>query len=47
MLITFDDVIAHMESNKMLSAILPELFLRRRKLIISLFFYITILFKSP
>ena len=38
MLIAFDDMIADMESNKMLSAILPELFLRRRKLIISLFF---------
>ena len=38
MLIAFDDMIADMESNKILSAIVPELFLRGRKLIISLFF---------
>ena len=33
----FDDMIADMESNKKLSAIVTELFLRGRKLNISLF----------
>ena len=36
-LIVFDDMIADMESNKKLSAIVTELFLRGRKLNISLF----------
>ena len=41
----FDDMIADMESNKKLSAIVTELFLRGRKLNISLF-YLTIIFQS-
>ena len=38
MLVVFDDMIANMESNKNLSPIVSELFLRRRKLKISLAF---------
>ena len=37
-LIVFDDMIADMESNKILSPIVPELFLRGRRLSISLVF---------
>ena len=37
-LIAFDDMIAHMESNKKLSLIVIGLLLRRRKLITSLVF---------
>ena len=37
-LVVFDDMIANMESNKNLSPIVSELFLRRRKLKISLAF---------
>ena len=45
LLIVFDDMIADMESNKKLSPIITELFLRGRKLNISLVF-ISILFQS-
>ena len=45
LLIVFDDMIADMESNKKLSPIITELFLRVRKLNISLVF-ISILFQS-
>ena len=45
-LIVFDDMIADMDSNKKSSPIVTELFLRGRKLNISLVFYITILFQS-
>ena len=38
-LIVFDDMIADMEFNKKLSPIIPELFLRGRKLNIWLFFF--------
>ena len=38
-LIVFDDMIANMESNKKLNPIVTELFLRERKLNISLVFY--------
>ena len=41
----FDDMIADIEANKKLIPIVTELFLRGRKLNISLF-YITILFQS-
>ena len=44
-LILFDDVIGHMEANKKLSPVVTELFLRGRKLDISLVF-IAILFQS-
>ena len=44
-LILFDDVIGHMEANKKFSPVVTELFLRGRKLDISLVF-ITILFQS-
>ena len=44
-LIVFDDMIAAMLSNKNLNPIITELFIRRRKLDISLFFYYTILFR--
>ena len=37
-LIVFDNMIADMESNKTLSPVVTELFLRRRKLNISLVF---------
>ena len=40
------DMIADMEANKKLSLTVTELFLRGRKLNVSLVFYITILFKS-
>ena len=39
MLIIFDDMIADMFSNKKLNLIVTELFIRRTKLNISLFFY--------
>ena len=45
-LIVFDDMVADMESNKKLSPIVTELFLRGRKLNISRGFFITILFQS-
>ena len=44
-LIVFVGVIAAMESNKKLTPVVTELFLRGRKLNVS-FFYITILFQS-
>ena len=43
-LIVFDDMIADMPSNKKLNLVLYELFIRGRKLNISLFFYYVILF---
>ena len=46
-LITFDDVIADILSNKKLSPMVPELFIRGRKLNISLVFDHTILFWRP
>ena len=46
-LIVFDDMIADMESNKKLSTIVTELFLRRRKLNISLVFISQSYFKVP
>ena len=46
-LIVFDDAIANMESNKKLSPIATELFLRGRKLIISLYFISQSYFKVP
>ena len=46
-LIVFDDMIAEMESNKNLSPILIELFLRGRKLNISLIFISQSYFKVP
>ena len=46
-LIVFDDVIADMESNKKLSPIVNELFLRLRKLNISLSFISKSYFKVP
>ena len=46
MLIAFDDMIADMESNKKLNPKVTELFLRGRKLNISIIFYSTILFQS-
>ena len=46
-LIAFDDVIADMESNKKLSPIVTELFLRGRKLSISLVFTSQSYFKVP
>ena len=45
-LIVFDNMIADMESNKKLNPKVTELFLRGRKLDISLIFYSTILFQS-
>ena len=46
-LTVFDDMIADVKSNKRLSPKVTELFLRERKLNISLvFFYITVLFQS-
>ena len=45
--IVFDDMIAHMESNKKLSPIVTELFLRGRKLNISLVFISQCYFKVP
>ena len=45
-IIVFDDMIADMESTKKLSPIVTELFLRGRKLNISLCFYIIILFQK-
>ena len=44
-LIVFDDMIAAMLSNKNLNPIVTELFIRRRKLDISIFFYYTNLFR--
>ena len=46
-LIVFDDMIADMESNKTLSSIVTELFLRGRKLNISLVFISQSYFKVP
>ena len=46
MLIVFDDMIADMESNKKLSPIITELFLRGRKLKISLVFIPQYYFKD-
>ena len=46
-LIKFDDIIAHMESNKKLSPVVTELFLRGRKLNISLVFISQSYFKVP
>ena len=43
----FDDMIADMESNKKLSPIVTELFLRRRKLNISLVSILQSYFKVP
>ena len=42
----FDDIIADMESNKKLSPVVTELFLRGRKHNISLVFNITILLQT-
>ena len=42
-LIVFDDMIADMINNKKLDSIVTELFIRGRKLNISLFFYHTII----
>ena len=47
MLIVFDDMIADMESNKKSSPIVTEVFLRGRKLNISLFFVSKSYFKVP
>ena len=47
MLIAFDDLIAGIESNKKLSPIVTELFLRGRKLDISLVFISQSYFKVP
>ena len=46
-LIVFDDMITDMESNKKLSPIVTELFLRQRKLNISLVFLLQSYFKVP
>ena len=46
-LIVFDDTIADMESNKKLSPIVTELFLRERKLNIALAFISKSYFKVP
>ena len=46
-LIVFDDMIADMESNKKLRPIVTELFLRGRKLNISLVFISPSYFKAP
>ena len=46
-LIVFDDMIADMDSNKKLSPKATELFLRGRKLIISLVFILQSSFKVP
>ena len=45
MLILFDDITAHMKSNKQLSLIATELFLRGRKLSISFVFISQFYFK--
>ena len=47
MLIVFDDMVADMEVNKNVSAIVIELFLRGRKLNISLVFISQTYFKVP
>ena len=47
MLIVFDVIISAMESNKKLSSIVTEFFLRGRKLIISLAFISQFYFKVP
>ena len=47
MLIVFDDTIADIKANKKLSAIVAELFLRGRKLNISLIFISNSYFKVP
>ena len=46
MLIVLDGMIADMDANKMLSPIVTELFLKERKLNISIVFLIAILVKS-
>ena len=46
-LIVFDDMIADMINNKKLNSIVTELFIRRRKLNISLFFIMQSYFKVP
>ena len=46
-LIVFDDIIADLKSNKKLSPIVTELFLRRKKLNISLVFISQSYFKEP
>ena len=43
MLIVFDDMIADMINNKKLNSVVTELFIRGRKLNISLVFYYTII----
>ena len=45
-LLVFYDITGHMESNKKLIPIVTEVFLKGRKLNISLVFFITILFQS-
>ena len=47
MLIVFEDMIANMRANENLSAIVTELFLRGRKLKISLVFITQSYFKVP
>ena len=46
-LIVFDDIVADMEFNKIFSPIVNELFLRGRKLNISLLFILQSYFKVP
>ena len=46
-LIVFDDMIADMEATKKCSPIVAELFIRRRKLNISLVFILQFYFKVP
>ena len=47
MILELDDMIADMESNKRLSPIVTELFLRERKLNVSLVFLSQFYFKVP
>ena len=47
MLIVFDDMIADMVSNKKLNSIVTELFIRGKKLNISLVFITQLYFKVP
>ena len=44
--IVFDDIIAKMAANEKVIPIVTELFLRERKLDISLAFYMSVLFQS-
>ena len=46
-LIVFDDMIADLVNNKKLNSIVTQLFIRRRKLNISLFFITQSYFKVP